>query len=186
MSLLAKATLTVALVLAACILLYDATHKLITLSPVLMALCRMLLYLMAASAAYGGITGLGIWCGIALAAYIVGLSYIARQESTQGSLESWPCVLRAVPILLAWVANTAQFRVRAVLISALLTLWIIRCLGETFWVRTPNLGRTVSGLLAGICLVDFLAVVGGGFIGGAAFLVLFAAALLTQRFVPAT
>ena len=60
-------------VLVVCILVYDAVHKLITISPVLMAACRFFLYLVAASTGAEGVTGWAVWCGLALAAYIVGI-----------------------------------------------------------------------------------------------------------------
>jgi hypothetical protein len=59
-------------------------------------------------------------------------------------------------------------------------------LRHAVWSPQPNIGRTVSGLLAGIVLVDLLAV-GGGTLGiGWLFLILFALALIFQRFIPAT
>jgi hypothetical protein len=64
--------------------------------------------------------------------------------------------------------------------------WVIVCVRHTFWSAERNLGRTVSGLLAGIVLVDLLAVLGGTVWTGLAFACLFALALLFQRYVPAT
>jgi hypothetical protein len=49
-----------------------------------------------------------------------------------------------------------------------------------------NVGRAVSGLLAGIVWVDFLAVADEPRIYGAVFVGLFLVALVFQRFVPAT
>src|SRR5882672_6455284 len=40
-----------------CILVYDATHKLFTFSPVLMGVCRFFVYVIAASTARDGVTG---------------------------------------------------------------------------------------------------------------------------------
>src|SRR5512141_1622691 len=50
LSLLGPGPIVFALLLASSILVYDAIHKAVTLSPLLMALCRFLLYLVAASA----------------------------------------------------------------------------------------------------------------------------------------
>src|ERR1041385_286698 len=58
------------LALAACIVLYDAVHKRISFAPVVMAACRFLLYLVAASSGFNGVPGLAVWCALALAAYI--------------------------------------------------------------------------------------------------------------------
>jgi hypothetical protein len=49
-----------------------------------------------------------------------------------------------------------------------------------------NIGRTVSGLLAGIVLTDLLAVGGATPWIGFIFILLFAASLLFQRWIPAT
>jgi hypothetical protein len=186
LSLLGKASLATALLLAGCIVLYDAIHKAVTLSPLLMALCRLLLYLTAASAATRGIKGLAIWSALALALYVVGLSYIARKESLRGPVRFWPAWLLGTPLLLAWFANSGEYKVRAVLFSVLLGAWILRSLSELYWTATPNVGRAVSGLLAGICLVDLLAVAGGSPPAGMALVLFFGAALLCQRIIPAT
>src|SRR5207302_8376250 len=108
--LLGRATGGLAIVLTICIIVYDAAHKLFDSSPVLMASCRFFLYLVAAAAAQHQATGPAIWSAFALAAYIIGLSFLARQESTRGTLNSWPCYLLAAPILLALVANAGDFR----------------------------------------------------------------------------
>src|SRR5436190_2216147 len=98
--LLGKTTGALTALLLLCIVLYDAVHKHVGLSPVLMSACRFFLYLVAASSALQGVTGRAVWSAFALAAYIAGLSFLARQESTRGALNSWPCGLLVVPIVL--------------------------------------------------------------------------------------
>lgn len=185
--LLGKSTGVFAIILLVCIILYDAIHKLIAFSPILMAACRFFLYILAASAARQGVSGLAVWAAVALAAYIIGLSYLARRESTGGTLNFWPASMLAAPILLALLANAEHFRQPAYLLSAILGLWIARCLHHAFFAYDPNPGRAVAGLLAGIVLVDWLAVAGGQTIWtGFAFAAFFVTALIFQRFVPAT
>jgi 4-hydroxybenzoate polyprenyltransferase len=175
-----------AVALTLCIVTYDAVHKLITLSPVLMATCRFFLYPMSASTGADGVTGWSVWCGIALAAYIVGLSYIARKESTGAALRTWPCLFMAVPVIWAMIMNAPPFLEKALLISAVLALWVVRCLRYTFGGAERNIGRTVSGLLAGIVWVDLIAVADAPKPFAGCFVALFLLALLFQRFVPAT
>ena len=185
--LLGRSTGVFGTVLLVCIVLYDAIHKLIAFSPILMAACRFFLYVLAASAARQGASGLAVWAAFALAAYIIGLSYLARRESTGGTLNFWPASLLAAPILLALLANAEHFRLPALLLSVILGLWIARCLRHAYFAYDPNPGRAVAGLLAGIVLVDWLAVAGGQTIWtGVAFAALFVTALIFQRFVPAT
>lgn len=185
--LLGTSTAVLSVMLLFCVLIYDATHKLIGFAPVLMAGCRLLLYLAAASAGSGGVTGLAIWSGLALFAYIIGLSYLARRESTGGAISYWPCTLLVTPIALALIVNGHGYEIAAILLSIVFGLWTARCLGHTLLTTTPNPGKAVSGLLAGIVLVDLLAVAGGDHtIVTLAFVLCFAAALVFQRFVPAT
>lgn len=168
------------------ILIYDAVHKLIAFSPFLMALCRFFLFLTAASASDLGITGLALWSSFALGLYIVGLSYVAKSESTRGPLRYWPCLFLAAPLLLAYIVNQGSYKPISLLFSAALLIWVLRNLSFTFWTRDKNIPRTVSGLLAGIVLVDLLALLGGDVIYAIVFILLFASTLLFQRFVPAT
>ena len=178
------ALLTLALVFS--ILLYDGVHKMIAFSPVLMAICRFFLFLAAASTGDSGVTGIALWSALALSLYIAGLSYVAKSESNRGPLRYWPCLLLAAPIVLAWIVNQGDYRTRGLILCAILLIWIIRNLRLTFWTGQKNVGRTVSGLLAGIVLVDFLSVAGGTPLQGLTFLALFGLALLFQRFIPAT
>jgi 4-hydroxybenzoate polyprenyltransferase len=185
--LLGKTTGLFATLLLFCIILYDAIHKLTGFSPLLMSACRFLLYVVAASAARQGVSGLAIWSGCVLAAYIVGLSFLARQESTGGTLNFWPCWLLGAPILLALLVNSEAYRRSALILSTIFGLWTVRCVRYAYAAADPNPGRSVAGLLAGIVLVDWLAVAGSHTVLiGITFALLFLTALLFQRFVPAT
>ncbi|MDB4665440.1 hypothetical protein OAE97_03775, partial [Verrucomicrobia bacterium] len=68
----------------------------------------------------------------------------------------------------------------------LLLLWIVWCLQFVFRKQQIQIVRTVSGLLAGIPLVDMVAVVGFDPVWSAVMILLFVGALALQRFVPAT
>ena len=172
--------------LALGIMLYDAIHKAITFSPVLMGICRCLVYLVAAATAALGVTGWAIWCGLALGLYVVGLSFIARRESVRGPLPRWPVALLGAPVVLALLMNVGDFRQAAALLSLVLALWVVRCLRRTFWTNAPNVPLTISGLLAGIVFVDWLAIADAPHKMGSAFIALFAGALVFQRVAPAT
>lgn len=182
---ISTATFLLTLALVVCILVYDAIHKAIHFAPVLMAGCRFFLILVAASAG-AGLTGIAIWSALVLACYVIGLSYLARKESTRGVLHSWPAYFLATPILLAFLVDDGPYRRAAMYCSGLLLGWLLLCLRHTFWKNERNVGYTVSGLLAGIVLVDLLAIAGGTPAHTIIFLLLFAAANVFQRFIPAT
>ncbi len=190
--LLGNSTAIYAVLLLTTILIYDAIHKLVAFSPLLMAACRLFLYLAAASATPAGVNGLVLWSAVALAAYVVGLSYLARKESVRAPFEQWPVVLLAAPIALALVVNNREFRTSGLVLSFIVSAWILMALRHTVGRSDPVIGRTVSALLAGIALVDWLAV-GWMFIDGrppnqwaGVFALMFVTARLFQRFIPAT
>ncbi|HXF09569.1 MAG TPA: UbiA family prenyltransferase [Desulfuromonadaceae bacterium] len=184
---ISKTTGVLSLVLLACIVLYNATHKAITASPWLMGLCRFWLYVIAGSAGALGINGWPIWCGLALAFYVVGLSYVARRESFRGPIPYWPLILLAFPVALAMLMDVATARKAAIVLSIILGLWMAGCVRTVFFRGDVNVGKIVSGLLAGIVLVDWLAVAPLCPTWMSITLaVLFGATLWCQRFVPAT
>jgi hypothetical protein len=169
-----------ALALAACILLYNTVHRLVTFSPLLLGLCRVLLYLMAAGTAADGLTGWSIWCGLALGAYVAGVGLIARWENEPPSY--WPLPLLAAPLLLALLMDNGAYREDGVLVGAVLLLWMLRCLRPTLWSAERKVGATVSGLVAGIALVDWLAAANAPRDLAMAFIGCFLLTLLLQGF----
>lgn len=175
-----------AILLVVSIFVYDAVHKALTLSPVLMAACRFFLILLAASTGDIGITGLSIWTALVMASYIVGLSYIARQESIFTVLRYWPCIFMAAPVVLAFVVDRGEWRARGLVLSTLFLIWTAQALIHAYWLANKNIGLCVSRLLAGIVLVDLLSVANAGPGMLFAFAALFLLALLFQHFVPAT
>jgi 4-hydroxybenzoate polyprenyltransferase len=168
-----------------CIVLYDAVHKLITFSPLLMGACRFFVYPLAASLG-AGVNGWSVWCGLALGSYVVGLSFLARRESARGPVQRWPLIFLPAPIALAFLMNVGEYRKSATLISIILALWMLVCLRTYLSALDRRIGRTVAGLLAGIVFVDWLAVADAPRNFGLVFLALFGLAVLFQRFVPAT
>ena len=175
-----------ALALMSCILLYDVVHKMVVFAPVLMAGCRFLLVLTAGAATLSGMNGFNIWAGLVLALYIIGLSYLARGESRPRTADYWPCVFLLSPVVLALIHHRGPDQWRGIFLSILLLFWIAFSLRHVYGSRQPNIGRGVSGLLAGIVLVDLLAI-GAPAPGPTMILILFfALSLLFQRFIPAT
>jgi len=185
---LGKIAGTLGVLLVACILIYNASHKFITASPWLMGLCRFWVYVIAGTTGGDGLNGWPIWCGAALAFYVVGLSYVAKRESFRGPFPYGPLLLLAMPIVLAMLMNTGNARKPAMLVSLILFIWVVRCVRTVFLPGEINVGRIVSGLLAGIVFADWLAVAPQmpPALSAAIFLALFGATILCQRFVPAT
>ena len=158
-------TVVLAISLAAAIVLYDAWHKGNSVAPVIMGLCRALVYLATGAAVSGNVVPAMIVSGIALAAHVIGLTYAAKQENLNHVGRLWPLAVLAVPLLLAlpgvsagWLVVVAALLLCAADIAAV-NLLARRLTGDA-------VPRAVSMLIAAICLVDALAVAlhGGGIV----------------------
>lgn len=187
---LGRLTAVVALVLVFLIVLYNTTHRLLPFAPVIAGTCRLLLYVLGSSVAAHGVNGWTIWCGLVLAGYVSGLGYLAERGHAPARVKAWPVLLLALPIILALIMDAGPYREAGLLLSAVVLLWCLRSLRPTFWSPGPDLSRTISGLLAGIVFVDWLAVCPLVLAGQAshgprqvsiAFLALFGACLLLER-----
>ena len=181
-----KTTGVLTLILLACIIIYDATHRAIAASPWLLGLCRFWVYVIAGSTGVLGVNGGPVWCGLALTLYVAGLSSVARRGSFRRPVPNWPLLLLAAPVFLALLMNTGEARKDAMLLSLVFVLWTALCARTIFQAGEANVGRIASGLLAGIVLVDWLAIAPQlpHWLSGVVFLPLFGATLLLQRFVP--
>jgi 4-hydroxybenzoate polyprenyltransferase len=171
--------------LAGAIVLYDAWHKGNPLSPLLMGLCRVLVYVTCALAASGGARAVlpGAAC---LLAYLVGLTYTAKHENRPLLARSWPLLGLAAPLAHTLPGLAASWLTQ--LAFAALLVWIFRCLAVLRSDAAGRIPRTVTGLIAGIALVDALLLARAGaplgLVGLAA--LAFPLTLLGQRHVPGT
>jgi len=141
------------------ILLYNFSHQFFIASPWLLGACRFWVYIIAGAAGAVGLNGWPIFCGLALAFYVAGLGTIARRKSFHGPVSFGPLLVLATPVILALVMNTGSFRLRALWISTVTVLWIIRCVRPIFLGGSGNACLVNANLLAGIVLADWLAVV---------------------------
>jgi 4-hydroxybenzoate polyprenyltransferase len=149
--------------LAATIVLYDIWHKGNVFSPVIMGLCRALVYAGAGVAMGAGLPQALVLGAFALFAHVVGLTYAAKQESLNRIERLWPLAVLAVPLVLALPFLRDQATVVPSFLALLLADGVaVRLLAERTAPRAVP--RAVSGLIAAICLVDALAiaVAGGG------------------------
>jgi 4-hydroxybenzoate polyprenyltransferase len=159
----ASAPVTSALIAA--ILAYDFYHKPWAGSVVIMGACRTLLYWVAASALMGTritVDALFVVPALAIGAYIVGLTMAARMEGNRGApvspMVAWmsKALLWAPGIVAAaWVFQGGN-ALMLVLVAGFAVL--IAMASRMMRRGGPEIGRAVGWLLAGIALVDALAV----------------------------
>jgi UbiA prenyltransferase family len=149
------------LLLAGVIVLYDVWHKGNRLSPVVMGLCRALVYIGTGVAMAGGISKATIIGAAALACHVAGITYAAKQESLDRVGNLWPLVLLAVPLLVALPVVFDGW----ITIAAFVLLLAADAAAIRLLAKRPSPGAVplaVSGLIAAICLVDALAIAAAG------------------------
>jgi len=145
--------------LATTIVIYDAWHKQNPAGPVLMGVCRMLVYVTAALAV-GSLSRPVVIGAVCLFAYLIGLTYAAKQETLARLRSVWPLALLVVPLLHGLPAATHGV-VAAIVFLALLGTIVaaVRLLRGATPDRFP---RAIAALIAGISLVDALGIAGAG------------------------
>ena len=173
-----------ALALAGAILFYDWHHKGNALSPFFMGLCRVLAYLTAGHAAVAAPSGALFAAALMSLCYLIGLTYIAKQEALDRIGSLWPLLFLGTPIVYGathagTVASISLLVALAALILVALYLLKRRTKGDV--------PRAVVSLIAGIALLDalFLAMTGAV---AASILALFCfgLTLVLQRWVSGT
>jgi 4-hydroxybenzoate polyprenyltransferase len=173
------------LLLAAAVVLYDSYHKNNPLSPLLMGVCRMLVYITAALAISANLPAPLVVAALVLLAYLIGLTYTAKREHLNELGSVWPLAALAVPLIYGIVVALRAPLVWPFLL--LLTGWILYALWLLRRRGRDDVPRAVVSLIAGIPLVDAVILCGAGAVQLS--IVAVAAFVLTlalQRVVPGT
>jgi heme O synthase-like polyprenyltransferase len=138
------------------IVLYDVWHKGNALSPLLMAACRLMVYVIAGLAVADALNT-ELWGAAGLLfVYVVGLTQVAKAEKG-GIAARWP-VLAVLAPAAYWAKELPDLAVALLLVAFL--LWA----GYALWLvlARRRIGTGVVRLIAGIAIYDALAVAGAG------------------------
>ena len=160
------AALGSSLALGLAIVAYDAYHKNNPFSPLLMGLCRGLVYVMVGLTI--GELGHAVLVAAALQiAYVVGLTYAAKQEDLAKPGSWWPLgLLSGLVFYTAALVCTGKLAVERWPLVACALASYLAWLGyatRPLLRRERNIGEGVGRLIAGIALLDavLLAMTGG-------------------------
>jgi UbiA prenyltransferase family len=171
--------------LAAAIVLYDSWHKANPVGPFLMGLCRLLVYLIAGLAVAGMLSERLLLAAIVSLCYLIGLTYVAKQESLRRIANFWPLLFLAVPFVYGLPLAAAGGA--ALVLYVLLLATVISALFLILRPGAAGIPRAMMLLIAGISLLDGLFMAGQG--QALLAVVAVAAFLLTlsfQRFIAGT
>jgi 4-hydroxybenzoate polyprenyltransferase len=147
-------SLAVALTLSACIVLYNLLHKRFRGSVVLMALCRALVYPLAASMLGGGWAE-PVWpASVAIAGTTTLLTLAARREEDRGGRTgaALACSVPAPYLVAIWAYGLPAIG-WVIAVVGLLLVWAAKGAADAVRGRVRN---AVLAWLAGLCLGDAL------------------------------
>jgi len=139
---------------------YDAVHKRDPLSPFIMGLCRVLTYVTAALAIAGRVDAPVVGGCLVLLSYLIGLTYVAKQETLSEYRNIWPLAFLAAPFVYAAPVLVGNPLGAVVYVGFL--AWV--CYAISFLVRRHrvNIPRAVISFIAGISLLDALLIARAG------------------------
>ncbi|HZN86040.1 MAG TPA: UbiA family prenyltransferase [Burkholderiales bacterium] len=173
------------LTLAVAITFYDWHHKQNVFGPVVMGLCRVLVYVGAGLCITLALPD-RLWLGAALIwCYLVGLTYVAKQENLDRVENLWPLLFLAAPVAGgAWLAAAQP---AAGVFWLLFTGWMLVALWFLRRRAKGDVPRAVVSLIAGIALLDALLIAAAGAPALAALaLAGFAVTWFLQRYIAGT
>jgi len=171
--------------LAAAIIAYNKDHKNNALSPFVMGLCRVLVYVSAALCIAPALNFPVVIAALLALCYLIGLTYVAKQENLGKVENMWPLLFLAVPVLYGF-ANAFQSG-SSFFFWLIFTAWVGFALRYLFRREPGDVPRAVVSLIAGISLFDAMLIAQAGLPSLALLAVLaFGLTLLLQKFVSGT
>ena len=146
------------LLLVSCVIFYDAYHKSNPISPLIMGLCRMLVYITAALTVTS-IPSTTVYAGAGiLLCYLIGLTYAAKSENLKQLEYAWPLGLLLVPIIYGAYLAINQLVVLIPLI--IFIFWIALAIKKIMRRNPGDIPSAIIGLIAGVSLLDAIILAG--------------------------
>lgn len=178
------------LMLAGAIIAYDLSHKHTPWAPFIMGSCRLLCYgLIAAAASMPGILYPNwlMTSAVGLMAYVVGLTYVARQEAHNRFTRKGAAALSALllPVVWCFILGGAQ---PLAFFGAFAFLGVILfCIRLLMRCGPGDVPRAVGLFIAGIAFYDAtVALAAGALIPGLIAAACFPLTRFLQRYIPGT
>lgn len=143
-----------AITLVALIWYYNYDHKQNHFSPLIMGLCRVLIYI-GTSVCFIGTVSLVIFiAAICQLSYLIGLTYSAKQENLNTITHLWPLLFLFAPVFYGLFYLSTSFVL--LVIWLILSTWILYNLILIVSKKHQSIKTAVGFLIAGIAIVDTL------------------------------
>jgi 4-hydroxybenzoate polyprenyltransferase len=175
------------LVLIALIICYDRWHKSNPLSPLLMALCRLMVYITAFLTFSVQSLSTLLIPGSLLVLYVIGLTYIAKTENKPSMTNVGIVATLFLPTVYFTARQLQQVQWVTLPLILFFTIWVAYSVSFAFRSPKRQVGRTVGQLIAGISLLDALVLAtAGSSLGVLLALAAFGLTLFLQHYVRGT
>lgn len=146
-------TFLAGLLLVGLIVAYDVWHKTNPLSPLLMASTRVMVYVIAYLAFEMTISSKLIVAAALLLSYVMGLTSIAKHETSNALIKYWPLVAVFLPVLyFIMILSNPISQIFLILFA----VWTLYSLSFIYRKQNRSIGGGISRLIAGISLYDSL------------------------------
>ncbi len=175
------------LVLIVLIICYDRWHKSNPLSPLLMALCRLMVYITAFLTFSVQSLSTLLIPGSLLVLYVIGLTYIAKTENKPSMTNVSIVATLFLPTVYFTARQLQQVQWVTLPLILFYTIWVAYSVSFAFRSPKRQVGRTVGQLIAGISLLDALVLAtAGSSLGVLLALAAFGLTLSLQHYVKGT
>jgi 4-hydroxybenzoate polyprenyltransferase len=139
------------MLLSAFIIIYNKYHKNNPYSPLIMGFCRISIYFIV-SAFFLSYFNIHIFvASFFLLSYLIGLTYLAKQENIGYLKNQWPLLFLIAPIIYGYTLIENYFSYIAL---GFFVLNIFVALYFTFNKKIRNIKKSVTLLISGICIYD--------------------------------
>ena len=174
-----------ALTLIGTIYLYNRYHKNNRFSPFIMAACRLLVGVGASYTLSGNVTVTVMIASVLILCWLIGLTWLAKQEYKSGVRASWPLLLMATPII---YGITCVIENNSVVLPVALLAGVLFMASRR--ILTGNgalIGASIGLLIGGISLIDAIMITYHlGMLAGLVAIACFALTMAGQRVVSGT
>tara|TARA_B100000768_G_scaffold181442_1_gene204458 strand:+ start:1390 stop:2259 length:870 start_codon:yes stop_codon:yes gene_type:complete len=139
------------MLLSAFIIIYNKYHKNNPYSPLIMGFCRISIYFIV-SAFFLSYFNIHIFvASFFLLSYLIGLTYLAKQENIGYLKNQWPLLFLIAPIIYGYTLIENYFSYIAL---GFFVLNIFVAIYFTFNKKIRNIKKSVTLLISGICIYD--------------------------------
>ena len=172
------------MLLSTFIIIYNKYHKNNPYSPLIMGLCRISIYFIVSAFFLSYFNTHIFEASIFLLSYLIGLTYLAKQENVGYLKNQWPLLFLIAPIIYGYTLIENCFSYVAL---GIFIINIFIALYFTYSEKNRSIKKSVTLLISGICIYDAILIIHHGEVNLAILsLTFFVLTLFFQKYISGT